>query len=408
MNISGYISKRIAFGKKNSFSATIVRVAIAAVALSVAVMVIGLSLIKGFQQGVKNKFYDNWGHIHITPYLSDPNHYLQEEKVPFDQSLFTQLENYKNVKTVHPFALQSVLLKSKQEMEGIVLKTIFEKHQALINLIEGNQINFSDSNYSKDILISKSLANKLQVNVGETIRLYFILPRNQTPTPRKGIVAGIFDTGLQEFDNQIGYCDHRLIKNVTKDSINLIQGYEIVLDNTQNIQAARDGIYQDLIDAPLYAYTIRERFENIFSWLGMMKTNERLIISIMIIVAIMNMLSTMLILILERTQMIGILKSLGMPNGKMSRIFYISGLRIIVWGLIIGNLIGLVFIFLQRQIGFIKLDPEVYYVSTAPAIYAWPSFVFINALVVAVMLIILLIPTLLIRTIKPVKALQFN
>lgn len=408
MNISAFISKRIAFGKKKTFSATIVRVAISAVALSIAVMIVGVSLIKGFQQGVKNKFYNNWGHIHITPYLSDPNHYLQEEKVPLNLTLLKQLSAFPNVKNVQPFALQSVLLKSKEEMEGIVLKTIFKNNTTPIELVSGSQIDFSDSNYSNDILLSKSLAQKLQVQVGEKLRLYFLLPGNPTPTPRKGILKGIFNTGLQEFDNQIGYCDNRLIKNITKDSLSLIQGYEIALENTATIQETKDAIYQDLIEPPLYAYTIRERFENIFSWLGMMKTNERLIISIMIIVAIMNMLSTMLILILERTQMIGTLKSLGMPNAKMSRIFYFSGLRIIGWGLLIGNTLGLLLIFLQQQFGFITLDPEVYYVTTAPAIYAWPSFIFINVLVIVVMLLILLIPTLLVRSIKPIKALKFN
>jgi len=128
----------------------------------------------------------------------------------------------------------------------------------------------------------------------------------------------------------------------------------------------------------------------------------------MIIVAIMNMISTMLILILERTQMIGILKSLGMQNTKLSKVFYVSGLRILLIGLLIGNVMGFLFIFLQKTFGFIQLNPEVYYVSTAPVVYAWPSFMFINALVIGVMLLVLLIPTIIIRNIKPVKALQFK
>ena len=371
-------------------------------------MIVGLSLIKGFQKGVKDKFYNNWGHIHITPYLSDPNHYLQEEKVPLDVELFNKLREYPNVKSVHPFALQSVLLKSKHEMEGLVLKTIFLGNNDPIELTKGSQIDLSDSNYSNDILLSESLSKKLQVKLGDKIRLYFLIPGNQTPKPRKGIIKGMFNTGLQEFDNQIAYCDNRLIQNVTKDSLQLIQGYELDVMNIAKIQQTKEAIYQDLIEPPLYTYTLRERFQNIFSWLDMMKTNERLIISIMIIVAIMNMLSTMLILILERTQMIGILKSLGMPNAKMSSIFYVSALRIIGWGLLLGNAVGLLLIFLQRQFGFIKLDPKVYYVKVAPAIFDWTSFVFINILVIVVMLIILLLPTLLIRTIKPVNALQFQ
>ncbi len=371
-------------------------------------MIVGLSLIKGFQQGVKDKFYSNWGHIHITPYLDDPNHYLQEEKVPYDESLINKISKFENVKNIIPFGLQSVIVKSKNEMEGIILKSSFENNPSQIELIEGSTIDYTDSNYSSDLLISKSLAAKLQVKLNDKLRLYFLLPNTSAPKPRKGFVKGIFDTGLQEFDNQIAICDHRLIQNITKDSTTLIQGYEINVERLNKLQETKDNLYRDLIEPPLYAYTIKERFENIFSWLGMMKTNERLIIGIMIIVAIMNMISTMLILILERTQMIGVLKSLGMHSAKLSKVFYVSGLRILLFGLLIGNALGLLFIFLQKTFGFIKLNPEVYYVRTAPVVYVWPSFVYINILVIVVMLLVLIIPTFIVRNIKPVKALQFK
>lgn len=406
--ISSFIAQRIALGRKNSFSATIVRVAIAAVALSVAVMIVGISLVKGFQEGVKSKFYENWGHIHVTPYLADPNHYLQEEKVQLKDSLVKAIASYDNVKKVAPFALQSAIIKSKEEMEGIILKSSFQSAPNTPTLIKGKTIQFFDSAYSNHIVLSQSLANKLKVTVNDKIRLYFLLPNSPTPTPRKGIISGIFETGLQEFDNQIAFCDHELIKNVTKDSLTRIQGYEVYVKDLSKIEESKEKIYNELIEPPLFAYTIRERFENIFSWLGMMKTNERLIIGIMIIVAIMNMISTMLILILERTQMIGILKSLGMQNTKLSKVFYVSGLRILLIGLLIGNVFGFLFIFLQKTFGFIQLNPEVYYVSTAPVVYAWPSFLFINVLVIGVMLLVLLIPTIIIRNIKPVKALQFK
>lgn len=373
-------------------------------------MLVGLSLIKGFQQGVKQKFYSNWGHIHITPYLADPHHYLQEEKFPFNDTLFQTLSNYDNVASVSPFSLQSVIIKSKEEMEGVVLKSNLASATSNIPLIEGTGIQFKDSSYSNDIVLSKSLASKLQVKLGDKLRLYFLLPNssNSKLKPRKGIVAGIFNTGLQEFDDQIALCDNQLLRDVTKDSIGLIQGYEINVNDLAQINETKEAIYTDLIEPPLYAYTIKERFENVFNWLGMMKTNERLIIGIMIIVAIMNLISTMLILILERTQMIGVLKSLGMSVTKMSEVFYQSGLRILFWGILGGNALGLALITIQRQFELVKLNPKVYYVKVAPAIYAWPSFLIINGLVIGVMLLILLIPNLIIRTIKPVNALQFK
>lgn len=384
------------------------RVAIAAIALSIAVMLIGISLIKGFQEGVQDKFYNSWGHIHITPYLADPNHYLQEEQVAFNDTLFQKLKLYENVAGVQPFALQSVILKSKHEMEGVVLKSQFQHYTSILPLVAGKAIRFNDSSYSQDIIMSQSLANRLEVHIGDPIRMYFLLPGQTRPKPRKAILSGIYHSGLQEYDNQIVYCDQKLLENIKNDSLNMIQGYEIIVKDKKYIQQTKDKIYQDLIEPPLYAYTLKDRFANIFSWLGMMKTNEQLIITIMMIVAIMNMISTMLILILERTQMIGILKTLGMKNNSISHIFYYSGLRILAIGMLIGNIIGLIIITLQRQFGFIKMDPEVYYVRIAPAIYAWPSFLFINLLVVVVMLFILLVPTLLIRRINPVKAIQFQ
>ena len=371
-------------------------------------MIVGISLVKGFQEGVKNKFYENWGHIHVTPYLADPNHYLQEEKVLLNDSLQKEMMSYDNVERVVPFALQSVIIKSREEMEGIILKSSFKSAPNTPALMKGNPIQFTDSGYSNNIVLAQSLANKLKVKLNDKIRFYFLLPNNATPVPRKGIVSGIFETGLQEFDNQIAFCDHELIMNVNKDSVKRIQGYEVYVKDLSKIEETKENIYTDLIEPPLFAYTIRERFENIFSWLGMMKTNERLIIGIMIIVAIMNMISTMLILILERTQMIGVLKSLGMHNTKLSKVFYASGLRILSIGLLLGNALGLLFIFLQTTFGFIQLNPEVYYVSTAPVVYAWSAFLFINILVILTMLFVLLIPTIIIRNIKPVKALQFK
>ncbi len=411
MSLANNISKKIAFGNRKSFSGTIIRIAIIAVGLSVSAMIIGVSFIKGFQEGVQDKFYSSWGHIHVTPFLADPNNILQEETFPVNDTLLKNITAIPNVVKAHSYSLQSVIIKSKTEVEGLALKGYRSKADFdFINqsITEGSAPAFNSNKKSQEILLSKTSAKKLQVKLGAKLLLYFLIPGEQSPRIRKVNVVGIFSTGLEEYDKSLALCNQVLLNDIRKDSISQVQGYEIYIKDPANAELVKDNIYKDYVEAPLYAYTVKERFENIFTWLQMLSVNEKILISIMLIVAIMNMVTTLLILILERTQMIGILKSLGMRFRPLMHIFLSSAFYILVIGLCLGNAIGLGVIYAQKTLGFIKLNPEVYYINTAPVVFPWSYILFINGLVILIMLVVLLIPSLIIKKIRPIKALKFE
>ena len=411
MSLSGDIAYRIAFGTKSSFSTTIIKISILAVTLSVAAMIIGIGFIKGFQNGVKDKFYKSWGQIHITPFLADPTHMNQEESFVKNDILENKLKQREDILAIHSFSLQSVILKSKTEIEGLALKAYSDStsfNQIKSSLKSGRIPYFADSGYAQEFLLSEFTAKKLQVNQGDKLLLYFLLKDELTPRVRRLTISGIYATGLEEYDKAIALCDQRLIDNIRKDTISHIQAYEIYLKDVEQSEALTDTIYQNYLEAPLYAYSVKERFYNVFTWLDMLSMNERILVGIMLIVAIMNMVSTLLILILERTQMIGILKSLGMHSKNIMQIFLRSAFYVLGLGLLFGNTFGIGIILLQKHFGFIRLNPQVYYVKTAPVDFHWPSIFFINGLVLLVMLLTLLIPALTIRRVQPIKALKFD
>lgn len=411
MSLSGDIAYRIAFGNKKSFSATIIKISVLAVTLSVAAMIVGIGFIKGFQNGVKDKFYKSWGQIHITPFLADPTHMNQEESFSKNDTLENKLKQRKDILAIHSFSLQSVILKSKTEIEGLALKAYTDSssfNQIKSVLVGGRIPHFTDSGYAQDILLSEITAKKLQVTLGDKLLLYFLLKDELTPRVRRLTISGLYATGLEEYDKSIALCDQRLIDNIRKDTVSRIQAYEIYLNDIDQADKVKDNIYQNYLEAPLYAYTVKERFYNVFTWLDMLSMSERILIGIMLIVAIMNMVSTLLILILERTQMIGILKSLGMQSKNIMKIFLRSAFYVMGLGLLLGNSFGIGIILLQQHFGFIRLNPQVYYVKTAPVELPWASILFINGLVVLVMILTLLIPALTIKRVQPIKALKFD
>jgi len=374
-------------------------------------MIVGSSTIKGFQHSVKNKFFESWGHIHITPFLSDPNHFAQEEKVKRSDALMEKLLQIEDVQSIAPYSVQSAVVKSKDEINGLVLKgySAQEDFKQFENFLkEGRLLSFEDSNYSKEILLSRTSAAELKVKKGDKLLLYFIDNNSQAPKVRKVNISGTYATGLQEYDKNFALCDQRLIDNIQQNGYPMIQGYEIFLKSTENADRIKKNIHVNYLEAPLYAFTIQERFENIFTWLDYMKTNERILFIIMLIVAIMNMITGLLILILERTRMVGTLKAMGMGHSKIIGIFLLAGLYILGVGLVIGNGVGLLLCWLQKQFGLIKMNPEIYYLEKAPIRIEWANILQINALTILSMLIVLIIPALIVLWIKPVKALKFN
>lgn len=411
MNLSLFIANRLALNEKKSFSRFIIRLSVVAVALSVAVMIIGSAVTRGYQQVISRKFYDCWGHLHITHFLPEAGSLLNDEKMPRDTTLLRQLRETPGVVSAEPYTVQSALLKTGRDMEGLLLKGI-EREQAFKAmtpyLVSGEPLSFSDTGNLHPILISTYTANRLGLKAGEKVILYFLQRDQEQPRARRAIIRGIYRTGLEEYDRMFGVCSSRLLQEIDPEEGEWIQGYELHLSDPTQANAIGDRIHRDLLTPPLEAYPIEKRFPTVFSWLGMMRMNERIVLMIMTAIAVINMITALLILILERTAMVGMLKALGMRNGSIRRIFLISSLQIAGLGALIGTVFGVGLCWVQQQTGFIGLDESTYYVRQVPVSLDPLIITGIVVLTLLCCLVLLMIPSFLIRTIRPVQALRFS
>jgi len=433
MDVSHFIAKRIAFSKSKSFTRIIIRIAIAAIAVSLAVMILTTAIITGFKKEIKDKIFGFWGHIHIT----DSNINRNFELVPIDQSLvcfgeirsIKQLEfttnpqvfgfdiagqeidraTFGGVKSVYPYILMPGLATTKDLLHGVLLKGVgtdydWSKMESFI--IEGQPLKITNDSLSTDLLISKNIANKLFLKVGDKLILSFI--REGEEWKKRFSVCGIYNTGLEEYDKRLGLVDIGVLQEVLGWQKHEVQGMEVVLDDIRDLDIMADYMYYEVVPGNLYVESIRAKFPSIFEWLALQDINEKVILQLMLLVAIINMITVLLILILERTQMIGILKSLGATHWQIRKIFVINAGYIIFFGLIFGNILGLSLAFIQKRFQFIRLDEANYYLSTAPiSIDFWTVF-WLNVTTFGITLVFLIIPTMLVSRITPVKALRFE
>ncbi len=411
MNTSLYISRRLALNEKKTFSGFIIRIAIMAVTLSIAIMIIGSSITRGYQEVIQHKFYDCWGHIHVTNFLADPSNINNGETFEYDSSLVRNMQHVSGVKSVSAYTMQSAIIKTSTEIEGVLLKGVSKNNGDNTDkkyLLEGSSIVYNDSNYSSDLLISKNTATKLKLKTGSNAILYFMSNSANQPKARKIRIAGIYQTGLEEYDNNIAICDASLINHINQKSAGSIHGYEIYVTDKNDRSLIEKTLFDTYVKPPLQTYLIDKRFENIFSWLNMMKMNERIILLIMLIIAIINMVTALLILVLERTQMVGILKSLGMPNFNIQKVFIYSSMYILCMGMMAGTLLGTGLCLLQQKFGFLHLDEQIYYVKTVPVLLDAMNILTINCIAFFICSILLIIPSMIVKTISPTNALKFN
>ncbi len=411
MNLPFFVARRLSLYSQKSFSAFIIRIALIAVSLSVCVMIIGTAITRGYQEVITEKFYACWGQIHVTNFIPDPGNLLNDEKISYDLNLHQQLKQIPGVRSVIPYRIQSALIKTPTEIQGIVLKGYHPKEiqqQMGPFLQSGQLIESGESAYSNQVMISSTLSRLLNLKVGDQIFLYFVKTDALQPKIRKIRVQGIYATGLEDFDKTMVICDGALIRAVNDETEELVQGYEINTLDKKLVRSIRDNIYENFAKAPLQTYTIQERFGNVFSWLNMMKMNEKIILFIMMIIAIINMITAILILIMERTRMVGVFKAMGMAYFDIQRIFIYACMYIVFMGIFIGSVMGVSMCLLQQKFGLFTLDESTYYVKTVPVSIHAGNLLFIAGLTASVCFLLLLIPSFIIRHISPVKAIRFD
>jgi lipoprotein-releasing system permease protein len=410
MNIAAFIAQRVAFNRQRSFSRFIIRLAIAATALSVAAMIVTLAFVNGFQQAVSHKVFSFWGHIRVQQY--EPSKALVAEETPLEKNdtVVQVLKSMPGIQQVQAFATKSAVLDKDKEIEGVLFKGVEENYdfrnlQAFLDA--GRWIDFKDTLYSKQIVVSRPIAQQLGIRVNDSISVFFISPQDGKSSYRKLQVCGIFKTGIEEYDNLFALGDIRLLRRINNWDKDEIGGYEIFLKDYRQMDTISNELF-DKLPAEWISRTIKEVYPNIFDWLNIQNVNRDVIFIVMSVVAIINLITCLLILVLERTRMVGILKATGADDWSIQKIFLYHAAIISGRGILIGLAFGLGICLLQQYTGFIRLDESAYYVSRAPVYIVWWQVLAVCVATLLVCLLALLLPSLIVKTIKPVKAIQFS
>ncbi|WP_162903174.1 ABC transporter permease [Taibaiella koreensis] len=411
MNLPFFIARRIAANRKASFSRFIIRLATVATTLSVAVMIVAVAVVFGFKETIKDKMFVFWGHIQIAPFNPNPSSILSPS--PFDGNpvLLQHIRQEPGVRSVHPFAVKAGILNAGPVMEGIRLKGVDRDYDWNSNAeirFSGKPPDFATSGYAQQIVLSQSTLDKINRKTGDTVLVYFIDPEQSTPRYRKLEICGAFHTGMEEVDNNFCFCDIRLLRRISNWDSNAINGYQVSLNDYRLSDTIANRIYHKYLEPPMTRTTMKELYPNIFNWLELMNTNAYIILVIMAVVAVINMATALLIFIMERTNMIGTLKALGMQPGRMQLIFLYHAANVAVKGILAGTLLGVAFCLLQYYTHFIKMDESAYYMTYAPVkLVAW-QVLLIDAGTFLFCLLVMLLPVLMVRSINIVKALRFK
>ncbi|MFT4154427.1 ABC transporter permease [Parafilimonas sp.] len=410
MQLATFLAKRIAFNKQHSFSRFIIKLATAATALSVAAMIITLAFVNGFQYAVSNKIFNFWGHLRVQEY--EPDKAMIAEETPWQPNDTTVqiLHIFPQVKQVQAFATKSAVIEKNKEIEGVLFKGVdssYDFNNLKTFLKQGRFPGFDKAGYSKEILISEPIANELQIHLNDSVNVYFINQQEGRASARRLQVCGIFKTGIEEYDKTFAIGDIRLLRQVYNWQHGEIGGYEVFLNDYDQMDTLNAMLYEMLPQAWI-SRTIKQIYPNIFDWLQIQNVNRNVIFTVMAIVAIINLVTCLLILILERTRMTGVLKALGCRDWVIQKIFLYHAGIIAIRGILIGLFFGLGICILQQQTGFIKMNEAAYYVSEAPVYIIWWQVFAVCAATLLVCFLALLIPTWLVKTIRPVKAIQFR
>ncbi|MFO0477975.1 MAG: ABC transporter permease [Bacteroidota bacterium] len=423
MNFSNYIATRILKSEKlqSNISSPIVKIGIIGISLGVAVMIITLAIVTGFQIQITNKITTFTSHLQINDY--DHNQSFEPNPISIDSNLLRAIDAIPNVKLHQAFATKNGILKTKTDNEGVILKGVdetFDWTYLKPYMIQGKALSINKNEVSKQICISKLLADKLNIKLNQKMLIYFMSKKKVSegdfasenyieyePRVKDFYVKGIFNTGFSDFDKNLVFVDLKQIQKLNHWQPNEVAGYEVYLKDFNLLEQS----LEDINDVVGYKYTVssaKQLQNSIFSWLDMIDVNAIVIITLMVLVAAINVISALLILILERTNMIGLLKAFGSSKQSIRKIFFYVSIQLLFKGLLIGNIIGIGFCLIQNYFHILPLNPETYYLNDVPINFSLTHVVLVNIGTTIICLLMLFLPTLILNKITPIKAIQFS
>ncbi|UPT72337.1 MAG: FtsX-like permease family protein [Flavobacterium sp. JAD_PAG50586_2] len=410
MKLEYFIAKRLITAKdhKSSISAPIIKIAITAIALGMIMMIVSIATGIGLQQKIRQKVSAFNGHIIISGY-NDNNSDVSTKPISINQKFYPKFQEVEGIQHIQAVASKDALIRTDTDFEGIIFKGVgkdFETNNLQEYLVEGRMPNLK-ADLNEEVLISQYLCNRLGLKLGNKIVTYFIKENSEGYNLRNFKIVGIYNSGFQEFDANYVIGDIRHVQRINKWKPYEIGSFEVFLDDFTQIETKGEEVYEET-SSTLDSQTIVEKYYYIFEWLKLFDFNILVILIVMIAVSTINMVVALLVLILERTQMIGILKALGANNWSVRKVFLYNAFYLIVRGLFWGNLIGIGLLLIQKYFGVIKLNPESYYVNEAPVDINLFYILLLNVGTVAICLIVLLIPSYIITKITPSKSIRFE
>lgn len=411
MNLEYFIAKRLITAKdyKSSISAPIIKIAISAIAIGIIMMMVSVATGIGLQKKIRDKVSAFSGQIIISNYDNN-NSEVTTVPISKEQDFYPNFKSVPEVSHIQAVASKAGIIRTENAFEGIIFKGVgadYDWNNIKEYIVEGKLPGFAKA-LNEDVIISRFLADRLNLKIGDQFNTFFIKEeQGKLPNSRRFKIVGIFNSGFQDFDATYIIGDIRHIQRINKWSESQVGAFEVFVKDFNEIKSTGNKIYEKT-SSNLDTQTIVEKYSYIFDWLKLFDFNIVIILGVMILVATINMVVALLVLILERTQMIGILKSMGANNWSVRKIFLYNAFYLILRGLFWGNLIGISILLIQQQFGIIKLNPENYYVNQAPVYLNWMYILLLNLLTVGVCFLVLLIPSYIITKISPVKAIRFD
>jgi len=407
LNYELLIARKIVSSRKDSSSISkpIVRIAVAGVAIGFAVMIVAIAIVTGFKKEIREKVIGFGAHIQISNF--DENNSYETKPVLKNDSFIKKLSSLSGIRHVEEFATKAGIIKTKTDIEGVVVKGVgsdYDWDYFKKKIVTGHIFTPTDTGKINDVIISKLIADRLNLKLNDDLITYFI---QQPPRARRFRICGIYETGLEEFDSKFIFCDIAHIRQLNDWNEYQTGGYEVTVSDFDDLDKTGEEVYAS-IPSDLNSRTIKEMYPQIFDWLGLQDVNGVVIIVLMLIVSVMNMISALLIIILERVQMIGTLKSLGASNFSVQKIFLYESVLLIGKGLLLGNIIGIGLCLMQHYTHFIHLNQQSYYISYIPISLSPGYILMLNAGTFAVCVLMMMLPTIIVTKITPLQALRFS